>query len=477
MENEESQGATQKKLETLLRKNYKAITNFEGVTSAGVGLRTIAGQYTDEIGLYVEVLKKLPLSAIPKEQIIPSSIEGIHIDVVEKRVVEPAVLRLTLEEAEAKAKEHGLDINAPLEGGIGVTNHMPANPDHWQYGTLGAMVYMDISSNNKFPAILSNQHVLYANNAGNGQAIYLSYGTKLIAHNYESRNSGTEIDAAVAKIEDTITYSNKIIGIGLLKGFGDPEVNQVVRKYGFASSLTTGQITKVGLFCDENICVYTGLEIVCVEIILGKPVKTPARRFVTYGDSGSVTVSNSNEVLGLNWAISTGDPNNNITYSNDVRRIQQLIGGTMKIPVPDAQQISQNLINETKRLEKYKIELSKSEKGREILKAFMEYMEEGKTLISSHRDCKVTWHRSMGCQFIDLPAGLEDSQPFQFKRQVGGVSIAKFITNMSNAFQLHGSKEISEASKNVIPYLLALVEKHDTLEEIILAISKDNPIT
>ena len=53
------------------------------VLSVGVGFRERQGQYTDEVVLVVNVARKVPRSQLRPDDIIPSAIEGIPVDVRE----------------------------------------------------------------------------------------------------------------------------------------------------------------------------------------------------------------------------------------------------------------------------------------------------------------------------------------------------------------------------------------------------------
>ena len=53
------------------------------VIGVGVGLREREGELTDEIVLVVLVTKKLPMTEIEPDDLIPTEIEGVPIDVQE----------------------------------------------------------------------------------------------------------------------------------------------------------------------------------------------------------------------------------------------------------------------------------------------------------------------------------------------------------------------------------------------------------
>ncbi len=54
-----------------------------GVTAVDVGFRFRGGVMTDELAIRVHVRRKLPAEALPAHELLPESIEGIPVDVIE----------------------------------------------------------------------------------------------------------------------------------------------------------------------------------------------------------------------------------------------------------------------------------------------------------------------------------------------------------------------------------------------------------
>jgi hypothetical protein len=57
------------------------------VVGVGIGFRTRGGQRTDDVCIVVSVTKKLPASDLTRSDVLPTSIEGVPIDVVETGVI------------------------------------------------------------------------------------------------------------------------------------------------------------------------------------------------------------------------------------------------------------------------------------------------------------------------------------------------------------------------------------------------------
>ncbi len=61
----------------------KKLMKLANVTGVGVGFKHKEGQSTDEVALIVNVTHKKPLTDLSKQDIIPSELEGVPIDVQE----------------------------------------------------------------------------------------------------------------------------------------------------------------------------------------------------------------------------------------------------------------------------------------------------------------------------------------------------------------------------------------------------------
>jgi len=65
------------------RKHEKDLMRLPNVVAVGVGFRTRGGARTGEACIVVSVKAKVPASQLKPGQAIPSSIEGVPVDVVE----------------------------------------------------------------------------------------------------------------------------------------------------------------------------------------------------------------------------------------------------------------------------------------------------------------------------------------------------------------------------------------------------------
>ena len=65
------------------RRHEKELMRKPNVVAVGVGFRMRGGARTDEVCIVVSVKSKLPASQLKRQDVIPSAIDGVPVDVVE----------------------------------------------------------------------------------------------------------------------------------------------------------------------------------------------------------------------------------------------------------------------------------------------------------------------------------------------------------------------------------------------------------
>ena len=459
MTEEEKKQRTKHAIDVLL-KNYSSLSRYKGIIGTGAGFKKKNNRYTDEICICIEVAKKIPVSELSKEDIIPSSMDDVSIDVVEIKKFVPYSLKIPLEKA-LQASQY-----RPLVGGSQVTNGIQDTNGNISVGTLGCIVHLP-DKKHPFNALLSNYHVLYADNAGDGHIIGQPTTEKsdLVAHNTKGKKLGSDVDVAIAKLDDKIEGSNHVLTIGTLKGFNDAYVGMKVRKYGITTYYTEGQVIQVGVVIIDDNWYYTGLY-----IQQGYPKINPFGRFSDHGDSGSVIVDADNYIVGLLWGGDDKVPDT--TFANDQRRLHQ-VEGKFEVPIPTAFQMQQ-IFSDSARLSKYGELLQKTEHGREFMKAFLDNLEEGTELNNHQRECMVAWQRNKGPAFISLKKNLDTDDPYMFRRTIDGVSIEDMFTNMLNLYKKHGSELMRKTLEKYGDEVLSYIKQSDSVEDIInLIVNKE----
>ena len=65
------------------RRHEQELLRKANVVAVGIGYRTQGGQRTQEVSIVVSVSKKVPASELKPADLIPASLEGVPVDVVE----------------------------------------------------------------------------------------------------------------------------------------------------------------------------------------------------------------------------------------------------------------------------------------------------------------------------------------------------------------------------------------------------------
>jgi hypothetical protein len=258
------------------------LRHIPAVRSIGVGAKEIGGEVTHDLAFRVYVDVKLPRAEVPTASRIPERIKGLRTDVLQRSKPEPIV----------DPSKH-----RPLKGGAQLKNEFVEGDNALLAGTLGCLVQLDIVTRDVMG--LTCQHGLLAGQAIHGSKVgqpryvvscccctYNQIGTI-----YNSQKDD-KVDCAVVRLDADIVSEvntgstlNEILQIGTLTGVANPVCFENVRKRGRTTDLTTGRVVDV-LFEGSQIVVH--------------PTGTP--EFAKAGDSGSVIVNGSGQVIGLLWA-------------------------------------------------------------------------------------------------------------------------------------------------------------------------------
>ncbi len=249
------------------RRHVTELMKKANVIGVAIGYKEKGGQRIETPNLVVMVRKKVPLSELRRQDVVPSEIDRIGTDV--KAV------------GEIRALQNPKDKWRPAPGGVSIGHYAITA------GTLGVVV-KDTSTNEKL--ILSNNHVLAnSNDAEIGDAILqpgpYDGGTlqeDVIAHllrfvpiryvldlpdcpistsvasiaNFCARVLGSkhrlvamrqqleanQVDAAVARLVEPDLVSDEILSIGEIAGTKEAELGLAVRKSGRTTGYTTGTI-------------------------------------------------------------------------------------------------------------------------------------------------------------------------------------------------------------------------------------------
>jgi hypothetical protein len=312
------------------------LRSIPGVRHVCVGLRERAGKISRELCIRVYVNAKRPESELSARERIPREIGGIPTDVHTRR-----------------RADFSIDATRyrPLKGGMLISNAIVAVDEAgtgrtMEGGTFGCTATR--RSNGK-PVLLTNWHVIMANKAKKGDAIYnpvpLVYpqfplnelpkrvGEKddLIAHITDFKITD-KVDCAIAELDVSsccrccgLDFRDEIIG---LSDNGMPPTNQLhgmraavpntrVFKVGITTGRTEGLVSTINAgpltaHLEGNDYDFNGQ----IEISSGDPLAP----FSLKGDSGSVIVDEEGFAVGLLFG-SVRDVGSEATYANHMTEV------------------------------------------------------------------------------------------------------------------------------------------------------------
>lgn len=237
-----------------------------GVFGVAVGVKEVDGQLTDQIGIKVYVKEKKPVEDITSEEMIPSEVEGIPVDVVQR-----------------KFERHTI---------TGGGSRFVCKPPNSTYGTVG-LVVKDTTTGDLVG--LTNNHVVEATD---DEEVY-NNGPSFVGHVLRG-DYGSNYDAGVFAITDALVAPSPgaISAVGKVVGSRAPVLNEAVVKFGQKSNLTAGTVTATGLDLtqtgedgDPDHDFSDQIEITSYSGIMSAP-----------GDSGSVFVATGDKnAVGLLW--------------------------------------------------------------------------------------------------------------------------------------------------------------------------------
>lgn len=323
------------------------------VVGVGLGYRTREAQKTGEPAMLVFVTKKVPKQELQSGDLVPRSVQGSIVD-----VVEIGEIKLLAKEGGEEGEPQPVNRRGrlrPAPGGVSI-GHRRATA-----GTLGAIVK---DSGSRARLILSNNHVLA--NATTGEDGRAAAGDPVlqpgsfddgrypedmigrlerfvplyrarqrpncrVAHYWESmanrllslffprysvwfqRNDGREnlVDAAVARPLTEEDLLEQVLDIGIISGVGSATLGQEVRFSGRTSGYREGRIIATDVTLSVQV---TPLELAhFTDQVMLTAISQP-------GDSGSLVVDRENRAVGLLFAGSE-----RVTICNRIENVCRLL--------------------------------------------------------------------------------------------------------------------------------------------------------
>jgi hypothetical protein len=421
----------QQSLEAKFEKFLEAVKDKPGFVKAGIGFRRVGGERTDEICFSVFVKEKLPPEKLTAEAMLPSEYDGERIDVVEYREPKP----------QSKTTR-------PLVGGIQCT------PSKSYYGTLGCCARR--TSDGK-GVLLSNYHVLYGDDYEDGDTVYQPKqvcGCNGVGENARGVRN-TRVDAAIAKL-DGADGTNKVKDIGVITGTTNPTVGMAVQKTGARTDHTQGTITYV--YPDPS--KHTGFHV--------EAANPRTDRFSDHGDSGSVILNDSLQVVGLLWGGVDEPPF--FTACSNILDVMSELGITMPNPNwaanDEAEVVEGAFYTIDPRLQQYEDELNKSANGRGVLRVIKSQVDEVGDLVHHNRAVTVAWNENKGPEFVKAYEVAQHDPTKQLPKTVAGVELQTMLTNMGDVLKQQGSPALQHDIELYKDSILSVAAQVDSLQQL-----------
>src|SRR6187402_2272061 len=289
-------------------RNESQLLNRPGVTAVDVGYKYVDGKKTDELAIRIHVKKKT--SEVPLAEMIPAQIEDFRTDVLEGDY-ELQVLKQSASMLTADTGNYN-----PLVGGISIGPCRVVGGFIYA-GTLGVPVTDRTTGK---PMLLSNFHVMCVDTGWHpGDSIcqpsLIDTGKcpSDTMSGIARAALGGSIDGAVAQ-QTQRSSVRSIVDVGQIDGVSPAYPGHPVRKRGRTTGLTFGAVDGVG----GSVTVDYGNAIGRVTLnnqISIAPDTSRNPSFSDHGDSGSVVVNVSNQVIGLLFAGVAGG----LTWANPIQ--------------------------------------------------------------------------------------------------------------------------------------------------------------
>ncbi|MEU5431808.1 trypsin-like peptidase domain-containing protein [Streptomyces sp. NPDC020719] len=257
-----------------------------GKYTTGVGLKQTGGVFTDQISLFVYVPLKRPPEDVTEGELVPSEFGGYVTDVVE---VQP-----TLIEDSARYD--------PLHGGIEISRERIIDDGIFAppTGTLGAIVTSRVDG---AAQLLTCAHVVQRTDLNVYQPgqVSTSPTTDIVGTILALRSEFNPLflDCAVIDLNGSRSWKATIEDIGPVQGAltDVPPLGEVVKKRGKRTLLTNGFVVRL----------ISSAFVPAIDEFEMSGAVPSVTLFAGGGDSGSVVLNSSNQVIGLLFAIPNED--------------------------------------------------------------------------------------------------------------------------------------------------------------------------
>ncbi|MBS0496860.1 MAG: hypothetical protein JSR51_04325 [Proteobacteria bacterium] len=490
----------QKELAALHAEAEAELKKIPGVVGVGYGLKEVGGKTTGQISFRVYVKEKRKPEDLNPADVIPKEYKGIPTDVV--LVIQTKPLHC-----------EDLDQHSPLIGGISITNFKTNASNDVEIGTLGCFATLNGVSGPENVVLLSNNHVLAANSAVNGDTVYQprfidNAGTTNVDATQERRNpigkihnagqkapysytypsEGAQdyyVDCAIAKLDICISswchtncgvsYKNEIRGLNI---GGNSKLEDIARvaqsdlsggdyvvyKVGRTTSKTTGKVI------DPIAIEAAGGRFLLIEAT--QPDCNGILQFSAHGDSGSAVVNAQNKIVALLYGGDASNPARSAAcHIHPVMAYLSITPiTTANPPVGPAGQTLNDVegiftgINHTTEVRERFLH---TRKGAEIYQQILDHRQEVVALVNHRRPVTVAWHRSKGPTFLAHFVNNARDPAHVIPFEVEGISRDHMIRRMAEVLTQHGSEPLQHVIRHYFDEVMGFINSFDNLHEFV----------
>ena len=462
------------------------IHGLANVRSVGVGLRVRGGEPTGELAYRVYVDVKVPPDALPAGELIPDSFEGVPIDVIQ------------IGRARHACWDKG---TRPIVSGLEVA----ASPFDTMVDTRGTLSCVVTTGDGK-QAILSNEHVLQFKTTTDKRVFQPHYDECLgfkcnkigqavdgFEDHFDHGGISFWVDASIAVLDQGIgrrfqvrkitnSASGGVTDATLPAGVegrvtinGDRKVVSILNEHGAVVDTTRigntasalpgtlvwkiGNTTKLtaGVVDDAFGTVHDDrTEEVNNNVILIRAVagfeKDGRTEFADHGDSGSLLLDLSNQVIGLVTGLyetpkSDGSAQKDyFVYACNIvpvlARMNVSVNPSLTAVAPTSGEITADEADEVDfgaRLHALEERVRLTEPGPVLLGLIERHAKEVYELVTRVRAVTVAWHRHQGPAFVALFARTLSGRGGPLPVQVNGIALRQMLTAMASVLRWHGS--------------------------------------
>lgn len=434
-----------------LQDEAKAILlQLPNVVDVSIGLKEKDSKLTDDIVFQVYVTEKIGEQNLLPNQLVPKEILGHKTDVI----IIPKAQKRT------DSSEH-----RPIKGGIQIGN------GKGHVGTLGCFARLTADDS---MVLLSNHHVLFSDAAVAGDKIgqadienkcccccaYVNGDIGVILNPSFDNDS---IDCAIAKINagiaPDIILNNSMTPTEIrIDGTTVAVIGDAVTKIGRTSGLTHGIINSVnGPASDKS----GQIRIRPADTETFREHTNNKKAFSDSGDSGSVIMNDTNQIVGLLWGGDSSTDTVDITFAchiSDVLDAFRNASSEIEIvntPVDRAAHASRDLLA-TQRMDlDIREQLLETEKGQILVHLFEMHQKEVLNLINHNRAVKVVWHRHQGPAFTAHIANSFREENYSIPPSVKGIFLQELLIKMATVLKENGQLSLKKAIET---HALTLIE-------------------